>query len=172
MRMNSTVSTYISGLIFFSLALPVTTLMMVQEITPMAMPSEMLYAVGMARTVRKAGEYFITTGSGKFFRNVEPDPVHSIGIVEINEKGDSWRIVWGLLRRSSAKLRMLMAGSRNSMISVVVYKTDAKSDEAYIRLRLVKIQKISEIEPCLGFTEFDMLKKYRQSFVTAVLLGR
>ena len=28
-----------------------------------------------------AGEYFITTGSGKFFRNVEPDPVHSIGIV-------------------------------------------------------------------------------------------
>ena len=43
-----------------------------------------------------AGEYFITTGSGKFFRNVEPDPVHSIGIVEINDKGDSWRIVLGL----------------------------------------------------------------------------
>ena len=43
-----------------------------------------------------AGEYFITTGSGKYFRNVEPDPVHSIGIVEINDKGDSWRIVWGL----------------------------------------------------------------------------
>ena len=43
-----------------------------------------------------AGEYFITTGSGKFFRNVEPDPDHSIGIVEINDKGDSWRIVWGL----------------------------------------------------------------------------
>ena len=43
-----------------------------------------------------AGEYFITTGSGKFFRNVEPDPIHSIGIVEINDKGDSWRIVWGL----------------------------------------------------------------------------
>ena len=35
-----------------------------------------------------AGEYFITTGSGKFFRNVEPDPIHSIGIVEINDKGD------------------------------------------------------------------------------------
>ncbi|MFS2532326.1 transposase, partial [Bacteroides ovatus] len=27
---------------------------------------------------------------------------------------------------------------------------------------MVKIQKISEIEPLLGFTEFDMLKKYRQ----------
>ena len=39
-----------------------------------------------------AGEYFITTGSGKFFRNVEPDPIHSIGIVEINADGDSWRM--------------------------------------------------------------------------------
>ena len=43
-----------------------------------------------------AGEYFITTGSGKFFRNVEPAPAANIGIVEISETGDSWRIVWGL----------------------------------------------------------------------------
>lgn len=43
-----------------------------------------------------AGEYFITTGSGKYFRNVILDPLHSIGIVQINAEGDSWRIVWGL----------------------------------------------------------------------------
>ena len=43
-----------------------------------------------------AGEYFLTTGSGKYFRNVQPDPTHSIGIVEINDNGDAWRIVWGL----------------------------------------------------------------------------
>ena len=47
----------------------------------------------------------------------------------------SWSV---LLRRSSAKLRMLMAGSKNSKITVVVYSTMAKSDEAYIRLRLAK----------------------------------
>ncbi|MEG2639825.1 MAG: transposase [Clostridiales bacterium] len=29
---------------------------------------------------------------------------------------------------------------------------------------MVKIQKISSIEPTLGFTEFDILQKYRQSF--------
>lgn len=29
---------------------------------------------------------------------------------------------------------------------------------------MVKIHKISEIEPTLGFTEFDILKRYRQSF--------
>lgn len=43
-----------------------------------------------------AGEYFLTTGSGKFFRNVILDPEHSSGIVQINDNGDSWRIVWGL----------------------------------------------------------------------------
>ena len=39
-----------------------------------------------------AGEFFITTGSGKYFRNVEPDPVHSLGIVEINGEGNAWRM--------------------------------------------------------------------------------
>ena len=44
-----------------------------------------------------AGEYFIATGSGKFFRNVDPDPEDSLCIVEINGAGDSYRIVWGLV---------------------------------------------------------------------------
>ena len=42
------------------------------------------------------GEYFISTGSGKFFRNVLLDPEDSLCVVEINEAGDSYRIVWGL----------------------------------------------------------------------------
>ena len=46
--------------------------------------------------INLAGEYFITTGSGKYFRNVELCPQECIGIVEINAAGDSWRIVWGL----------------------------------------------------------------------------
>lgn len=43
-----------------------------------------------------AGEYFITTGSGKYFRNVEPEPERSIGIVQIDGEGARWRILWGL----------------------------------------------------------------------------
>lgn len=43
-----------------------------------------------------AGEYFISTGSGKFFRNVILDPQDSLCVVEINAAGDSYRIVWGL----------------------------------------------------------------------------
>ena len=42
------------------------------------------------------GAYFVTTGSGRYMRNVQLDPAHNVGIVEINEVGDAWRIVWGL----------------------------------------------------------------------------
>ena len=42
----------------------------------------------------------------------------------------SWSV---LLRRSSAKLRMVSAGSKNNMTSVVEYKTVEKSDVPYTR---------------------------------------
>lgn len=42
------------------------------------------------------GEYFISTGSGKFLQNVSLEPQNNICIVEINGTGDSYRIVWGL----------------------------------------------------------------------------
>lgn len=44
------------------------------------------------------GEYFIATGSGKYFRNVILEPQDNICIVEINDSGDSYRIVWGLVK--------------------------------------------------------------------------
>ena len=42
------------------------------------------------------GAYFATTGSGRYMRNVPLDPARNVGIVEVNEAGDAWRIVWGL----------------------------------------------------------------------------
>ncbi|MDR1106805.1 MAG: rhamnulose-1-phosphate aldolase [Treponema sp.] len=45
-----------------------------------------------------AGEYFIATGSGKFMRNMAINTEDNICIAEINEKGDAYRIVWGLTR--------------------------------------------------------------------------
>ncbi len=44
-----------------------------------------------------AGAFFISTGSGKYFRNVILDPADSCCVVEINGAGDSYRIVWGLV---------------------------------------------------------------------------
>lgn len=54
-NINNTVSTYINTLTFFSFALPDTRLTIVHEITPIAMPSEMLYASGIAIMQRNAG---------------------------------------------------------------------------------------------------------------------
>ncbi len=44
-----------------------------------------------------AGEYFLVTGSGKYFRNVMSDPEDSICIIEIDDKGENYRIRWGLV---------------------------------------------------------------------------
>ena len=48
------------------------------------------------RDVRLAGAFIATTGLRTSMRNVALDPARNIGIVEINEQGDAWRIVWGL----------------------------------------------------------------------------
>lgn len=43
-----------------------------------------------------AREYFLVTGSGKFFRNVPLKPEDNIAIIEIDDKGENYRIMWGL----------------------------------------------------------------------------
>lgn len=44
-----------------------------------------------------AKEYFLVTGSGKYIRNVSIQPDDSICIIELDEKGENYRICWGLV---------------------------------------------------------------------------
>ncbi len=44
-----------------------------------------------------AGEFFLVTGSGKYFRNVILDPAANMAVIEVDEKGEKYRIVWGLV---------------------------------------------------------------------------
>lgn len=44
-----------------------------------------------------ADQYFFTTASGAHMKNICSDLEHSAGLVEINDKGNSYRIVWGLI---------------------------------------------------------------------------
>ena len=48
-----------------------------------------LAAPGMRRS------FFLVTRAGAFMRNVALDPDATLGIVELNDEGDAWRIVWG-----------------------------------------------------------------------------
>ena len=43
-----------------------------------------------------AGEYFIVTGSGKFYKNVLREPENNLCIVRVDDKGENYAIVWGL----------------------------------------------------------------------------
>lgn len=42
-----------------------------------------------------AGDYFLVTGTGVFFRNIATRPHESLGVVRINEDGETYTIVWG-----------------------------------------------------------------------------
>ena len=43
------------------------------------------------------GEYFLVTGSGKYFRNVILDPEDSLCIAQLDDTGENYRICWGLV---------------------------------------------------------------------------
>jgi len=43
-----------------------------------------------------SGEFFMVTGSGKFFRNTEARLEANVAVVELDGKGEKYRIVWGL----------------------------------------------------------------------------
>lgn len=40
-------------------------------------------------------KYFLVTAAGAFFKNIAKDPEQTLGIIQINEEGGAFRIVWG-----------------------------------------------------------------------------
>jgi rhamnulose-1-phosphate aldolase len=42
-----------------------------------------------------AGKYFIVTGSGKYFKNVERDPAVNLGVIRIAADGKNYELLWG-----------------------------------------------------------------------------
>ncbi len=74
-----------------------------------------------------AKEYFLVTGSGKYFRNVILDPEDSVCMIELDETGENYRIVWGLANggRPTSELpshlmnhevKMLASGGKHRVI--------------------------------------------------------
>ena len=78
-----------------------------------------------------AGEYFLVTGSGKYFRNVTIKPEDSICMIELDEKGENYRIVWGLVNGG----RPTSGGKKTSgrKIPRCVPCTYHQRDRAYLR---------------------------------------
>ncbi len=75
-----------------------------------------------------AGEYFMVTGSGKYFRNVEIDPSANICIIKVDDKGENYQIQWGLVNggRPTSELpshlmNLEVCKKRNEEIRVVYH---------------------------------------------------
>ena len=43
-----------------------------------------------------AGKYFLVTGTGKYFKNVQYDPAANLGLVRLNAEGTAAELLWGL----------------------------------------------------------------------------
>ncbi|UUE10462.1 rhamnulose-1-phosphate aldolase [Dickeya zeae] len=74
-----------------------------------------------------AGCWFIVTGSGKFFRNVQLDPADNLVLLQVNGDGRGYRIFWGLAHGGlptselaahfqSHSVRMKVSGGRDRVI--------------------------------------------------------
>jgi len=74
-----------------------------------------------------AGQYFLVTGSGKFFRNVQIDPEANLGIVRVCPDEESIQLLWGFLDHavptselsshlSSHRVRQQVTGGSNRVI--------------------------------------------------------
>ena len=75
-----------------------------------------------------AGEFFMVTGSGKYFRNVEIDPAANVCIIKVDEKGEKYQIQWGLVNggRPTSELpshlmNLEVCKKRNADIRVVYH---------------------------------------------------
>jgi len=42
-----------------------------------------------------AGERFLVSGTGRFLRNIEIAPEKNVGVIELNNKGDAYQLIWG-----------------------------------------------------------------------------
>lgn len=43
-----------------------------------------------------AGQYYLVTGTGRYFRNVQLDPAANLGVIRIADDGKSCQVLWGL----------------------------------------------------------------------------
>jgi rhamnulose-1-phosphate aldolase len=67
-----------------------------QDIEPFRPSLNQDRTVAIGETVAElAGQYFLVTGSGKYFRNVQLDPEENLGLIEVTADGASAHILWG-----------------------------------------------------------------------------
>ena len=63
------------------------------------------------------GRYFLVTGTGKYFKNVQYAPEVNLGLVRLAEKGAKAELLWGYGSRSGAPRRSFSGATRTGASS-------------------------------------------------------
>ena len=67
------------------------------EVLPFLDPTEVIREIPMIFDAASlAGKYFIVTGSGKYFKNVQANPAENLGVIRVKEDGKTLQLLWGL----------------------------------------------------------------------------
>ena len=67
------------------------------EVLPFLNPTELIREIPMIFDAASlAGKYFIVTGSGKYFKNVQANPAENLGVIRVKEDGKTLQLLWGL----------------------------------------------------------------------------
>lgn len=75
----------------------ITLLLTEEEVSPYADLTDVKRTIPVDFDARAlAGKYFLVTGSGKYFKNVEKDPEHNLGLIRVSEQGNGVELLWGL----------------------------------------------------------------------------
>ncbi|MCM1130356.1 MAG: rhamnulose-1-phosphate aldolase [Roseburia sp.] len=67
-----------------------------KELSPYLDLNKVLRTIPMGFTAKDLiGKYFLVTGTGKYFKNVEADPEGNLGIIRIGSDGSTAELLWG-----------------------------------------------------------------------------
>ena len=67
-----------------------------EEVEPYIDPSYVVRTIPMGfKADSLIGKYFLVTGTGKYFKNVEEDPAHNLGLIRIAADGETAELMWG-----------------------------------------------------------------------------
>lgn len=67
------------------------------EVLPFLNPTEVIREIPMIFDATSLeGKYFIVTGSGKYFKNVQANPAENLGVIRVKEDGKTLQLLWGL----------------------------------------------------------------------------
>ena len=74
----------------------ISVLLKQQEILPYADPDCIIrtFPLGFDASALK-GQYFLVTGTGKYFKNVKEDPENNLGLIRIAADGQTAELLWG-----------------------------------------------------------------------------